>query len=172
MFGTRHAVDQIRKHAFMNAEFINPFVNALRNVLSTMAQTELTPGKPQKKTDTKAHGDVSGIIGMVGPQIKGSLSISFEESLALEVMHRMVGEKNDSLNDEVADMVGEITNMVAGGAKKELHSNGYDFGMATPIVVTGKNHSVNHQVEGQKLILLFKSDVGMASLELSFEKTK
>lgn len=155
----------------MNAEFINPFISALRNVLATMAQTELTPGKPQKKTGAKAHGDVSGIIGMVGPQIKGSLSISFEESLALEVMHRMVGEKMDTLDDEVADMVGEITNMVAGGAKKELAMKGFDFGMATPIVVTGKGHSINHQVEGQKLVLLFKSDAGMASLELSFEKT-
>jgi chemotaxis protein CheX len=153
----------------MNAEFINPFVNALRNVLSTMAQTDLIPGKPQKKTDMHARGDVSGVIGMVSDKMKGSLSISFEESLALEVMQRMVGESCTQLDDEVADMVGEITNMVAGGAKMELAENGYDFGMATPIVVTGKDHTINHQVEGKKLILQFKSDAGIASLELSFE---
>ena len=77
----------------MNVEFINPFISALMNVMQTMAQTELRPGKPKKKTDEKARGDVSGLIGMVGDQVKGSLSITFDESLALEIMNRMLGEK-------------------------------------------------------------------------------
>ncbi|HAD47726.1 MAG TPA: chemotaxis protein CheX, partial [Idiomarina sp.] len=76
----------------MNAEFVNPFLQALQNVMSMMAQTELKPGKPQLKKDDVARGDVSGIIGMVGPQIKGSFSISFEENLACEIMNKMLGE--------------------------------------------------------------------------------
>ena len=59
----------------MNVEFINPFLSSLINVLSTMAQTQLKPGKPRIKTDEKACGDVSGLIGMVGPQTRGSFSI-------------------------------------------------------------------------------------------------
>ena len=35
----------------MNAEFVNPFIGGLLNVLETMAQTTLTPGKPKKKAD-------------------------------------------------------------------------------------------------------------------------
>jgi chemotaxis protein CheX len=154
----------------MKAEFINPFISALRNVLSTMAQTELTPGKPTKKKDSVARGDVSGLIGMVGPNMKGSMSITFDESLALEIMQRMLGEKPESLNEEVTDMVGEITNMVAGGAKNTLGDMGYDFGMATPIVVAGKDHTINHQVDGPRLIMPFKSDAGQASLEICFDK--
>ena len=92
--------------ATMNAEFINPFIAALRNVLSTMAQLELVPGKPQKKTDSAAKGDVSGLIGMVGDDVKGSLSITFETSIALKVMHNMLGEQLESVNEDVADMVG------------------------------------------------------------------
>ena len=34
----------------MNAEFVNPFIGGLLNVLETMAQTTLTPGKPKKKS--------------------------------------------------------------------------------------------------------------------------
>ena len=33
----------------MKVEFINPFLSSLINVLATMAQTELTPGKPKIK---------------------------------------------------------------------------------------------------------------------------
>ena len=51
----------------MKVEFINPFLSSLINVLATMAQTELTPGKPKIKKGEVAQGDVSGLIGMVGP---------------------------------------------------------------------------------------------------------
>lgn len=156
----------------MNAEFINPFISALLNVLQTMAQTELTPGKPKRKHDETALGDVSGLIGMVGPQLKGSLSISFEQNLACEIMHRMLGEKPTEINSDITDMVGEITNMICGGAKLELANKGYEFDMATPLVVSGPKHTINHQVDGQKMIMPFHSDDGLAYMEISFDKVK
>lgn len=154
----------------MNVEFINPFISALLNVLKTMAQTELKAGKPKKKSTEHAHGDVSGLIGMVGPQVKGSFSVSFDESLALEIMHRMLGEKPDGINADVTDMIGEITNMVTGGAKLELSEKGFDFDMATPVVVSGKNHTITHKVDGPKMLLPFTSDAGEAHLEICFDK--
>ena len=154
----------------MNAEFINPFINALINVMATMAQTELTPGKPQKKNDDKASGDISGLIGMVGENIQGSLSISFEEALVVEIMEKMLGEKPDGINADVKDMVGELTNMICGGAKNELSQKGYEFGMATPMVVSGKNHTVNHQVDGKKMIMPFSHKSGNLYLEMCFNK--
>ncbi|WP_404399811.1 chemotaxis protein CheX [Idiomarina seosinensis] len=154
----------------MNAEFVNPFLQALQNVLSMMAQMELKPGKPQLKQDEMARGDVSGIIGMVGPQVKGSFSISFEEKLACEIMSKMVGEEPDTLDDEVCDMVGEITNMVTGGAKKTLGEKGYEFQMATPIVVSGKDHTISHRSDGKKLIMPFSHQAGQAYIEICFEE--
>lgn len=154
----------------MNVEFVNPFISALQNVLGTMAQLELKAGKPKKKTDETAQGDVSGLIGMIGPQIKGSFSISFDEALALEIMSRMLGEKPDSINPEVTDMVGEITNMVAGGAKLDLGDKGFEFAMATPVVVSGSGHTITHKVDGPKMILPFKSQVGKAHIEICFDK--
>lgn len=154
----------------MNAEFVNPFIAGLMNVMDTMAQTALTPGKPRKKQDDVAKGDVSGLIGMVGPEVRGSMSITFEENLALTVMERMVGERPAEIDAEVADMVGEVTNMICGNAKRDLAERGYEFGMATPVVVSGKQHSISHQVDGPKIILPFQSEVGMAFLEICFDK--
>jgi chemotaxis protein CheX len=154
----------------MNVEFINPFISAFKNVLLTMAQLDLAAGAPKKKTTELAQGDVTGLLGMTGPQTKGSFSITFDEALALEIMSRMLGEKPASIDAEVIDLVGELTNMVAGGAKNTLGEKGYDFGMATPVVVSGKDHTVTHRVDGPKLILPFKTDVGKAHIEICFEK--
>lgn len=154
----------------MNVEFINPFLTSLINVLSMMAQTQLKAQKPSLKKDETARGDVSGLIGMVGPQTKGSLSISFEEPLALAIMEKMLGERPSEINEEVTDMVGEITNMVTGGAKNMLGEKGYEFDMATPIVVSGKGHTINHKGDGPKVIIPFSSDDGKAYIEICFDK--
>jgi chemotaxis protein CheX len=39
----------------MKADFVNPFLLSLLNVLSTMAQLELKPGAPKRKTDELAR---------------------------------------------------------------------------------------------------------------------
>lgn len=153
----------------MNVNFINPFLESLLNVLKTMASMELKPGKPNLKKDNIAKGDVSGLIGMVGYQTKGSLSITFEESLILEIMNNMLGERPSKVNEEVTDLVGEITNMVTGGAKNLLGDKGYDFEMATPIVVSGKDHTIAHKSDGQKIIMPFTSNYGNAYIEICFE---
>jgi len=153
----------------MKAEFINPFLNSLLEVLKTMASVELAPQEPRLKTDRKSQGDVSGVIGMVGPQTKGSFSVSFEKGLALKIYANMLGEEIEDISDEVTDMVGEITNMVTGGAKRILGEKGYQFDMATPTVISGTDHEISHKVDGPRLAMDFNSDYGRAVIEICFD---
>ncbi|GAB3215889.1 chemotaxis protein CheX [Pseudaeromonas pectinilytica] len=153
----------------MRAEFVNPFLVSLLHVISTMAQLDLKAGAPRKKNDELARGDVSGLIGMVGPQTRGSFSITFDKGLALEIMRRMLGEAPETINEEVTDMVGEITNMVTGGAKRMLAEKGYDFNMASPVVVSGPSHTISHKTDSTKLLMPFESEYGRATIEICFE---
>lgn len=155
----------------MKAEFINPFLESLMTVLETMASTKLIPGKAALKKNERAQGDVSGLIGMVGPKAKGSLSITFDAPLALSVMQNMLGENPGVINEEVTDMVGEITNMVTGSAKNLLGKNGFDFDMATPIVVAGKNHTIAHKFDGPKIMVPFTAVAGHVVIEICFDNT-
>ena len=153
----------------MNVEFINPFLASMLNVMSTMAQMELIPEKPKLKKGEVAKGDVSGLIGMVSDQAKGSLSITFEGPLAIATMKNMVGEGPDEINEEITDLVGEITNMVTGGAKRMLSEKGFEFDMATPMVVSGKEHTIHHKAEGPVVIIPLNSPHGKAFIEFSFD---
>ena len=155
----------------MNVEFINPFLTSMLNVMSTMAQMDLVPEKPRLKKDDVAMGDVSGLIGMVSETAKGSLSITFEGPLALATMKGMVGEGPDEINDEITDLIGEITNMVTGGAKRLLSEKGIEFDMATPMVVSGTNHTIHHKAKGPVVIIPLKSSSGSrAFIEFSFDE--
>lgn len=155
----------------MNVEFINPFLSSMLNVMSTMAQMELTPEKPKLKKGQVAMGDVSGLIGMVSEQAKGSLSITYDASLAIATMKGMVGEAPDSVNEEITDLVGEITNMVTGGAKRMLSEKGIEFDMATPVVVSGPEHTIHHKAKGPIVIIPLSSPHGKAYIEFSFDES-
>lgn len=107
---------------------------------------------------------------MVAPNAIGSLAISFSESAVLEIMSAMLGEPFTELDKESADCVGEITNMVAGGAKKIMSEKGIEFGMATPVVITGKSHEILHEVTENDIAIPFKSQKGTFIVEISFKE--
>lgn len=85
-------------------------------------------------------------------------------------MKGMVGEAPNEVNDEIIDLVGEITNMVSGGAKRILSEKGFNFDMATPVVVSGPDHTIHHKSKGPVVIMSLKGEVGRAYIEFSFDE--
>lgn len=153
----------------MNVEFINPFLKSILNVLSTMATMEAKAGKPVLKKGLVAKGDVTGLIGMTSDKAKGSLAITFTEPVVLEINRRMLGEAPKTIDESVIDLVGEITNMVCGGAKRELAQKGYDFDLAIPGMISGKNHTVTHKAKGPAILVPFTTEYGIFYVEVAFE---
>jgi chemotaxis protein CheX len=143
----------------MEVKFINPFLEGTMEVMKTMAMVEPTVGKPYLKTDNKAKGDVSGIIGMTG-SARGSLALSFSEKSILKVVSNMLGEQHEEINDDVRDAVGEITNMISGVARKKLEAQGFSITAAIPTVVSGKGHAIYHVASGPSIIIPFTTDDG------------
>lgn len=154
----------------MNVDFVNPFLGSLLDLLGTMANTRATRGPLSIKEDAIAKGDVTGHIDMRGRQTTGSLAISFTEPAILAIFGNMLGEQRKRLDDEVADLVGEITNIVSGGAKRSFSEQGYDFDMATPRLLTGRHHVIDHGIKGPTVLVPFHSDGGDFFVEVCFTK--
>lgn len=143
----------------MNVKFINPFLEATISVLKTMAFVEPRAGKPYLKMDSLAIGDISGIIGLTG-SAAGSLALSFSEGAIFKVVSNMLGENITTMNNDIKDAVGEITNMISGVARKNLEAEGFYIQAAIPTVVSGKSHSITHVLGGPSLIIPFEIDQG------------
>lgn len=143
----------------MNVKFINPFLEGTISVLKTMAFVEPRAGKPYLKMDSLAKGDISGIIGLTG-SATGSLAVSFSETAIIKIVSNMLGENIKSLDSDIKDAVGEITNMISGVARKNLEADGFYIQAAIPTVVSGKNHSIAHVMGGPSLIIPFEIDDG------------
>ena len=119
-------------------KLIMPFMNAVRDVLQTMAHVQTTVQKPYLKTDASASYQVCGIIGFSG-QVTGSVVLSFSDSAAEKIVEAFAGAKFARTEPDFADAVGELANMIAGSAKQHL---GGLASISVPSVVIGEKYVV------------------------------
>jgi chemotaxis protein CheX len=122
----------------LDKELIQAFIDGVTETLSTMAMTKAQPQKPKIEKGTHNQAEISGLIGMVAGPLKGTMIIGFSGQAACSILEQMLGESYPEVNEEVADAVGELTNMIYGVAKKTLNEKGYNFEMAIPSVIRGK----------------------------------
>ena len=117
----------------LNPKLIVPFVNSVRNVFTTMVGVTTTVERPTYKTGPVVSYDVSAIIGFSG-QVIGSVVVSFQMDAALKLVKAFAGVDLTSGSPDFADAIGELANMIAGNAKKDL---GATASITCPSVVLG-----------------------------------
>lgn len=149
----------------MKAEILNPFIGATIGALKKIAGIEPRRGDPRLKGRNEGSYDISGIVGISG-QVKGSVNLSFREAVALQVVGGFVGEAVHAVDDHVIDAVGELANIIAGGAKSVLAEAGYDLKISIPTVIVGHDHVICRPKDIPCLEIPFWLEAGPFSVEL------
>lgn len=147
----------------MKAEHINPFLTSAVEVFSTMLNCELKRGAPKLNAAFQPAHEVSGIIGLSG-KASGTVVVSVDREVAIRATEGMLGERPDSLNGDVMDAVGEITNMIAGRAKTGLAH--LEMSLALPTVITGNNHVIRFGSLAQTISIPYSCEWGNLTVEV------
>ncbi len=128
-----------QKYTPVNVEYVNPFLTSTLTVFRTMLDCEIERGQLYLKGHHSPDHEISGIIGLSGKAV-GTVVLSLSREVALGATEAMLGEHHTEINADVVDVVGELTNMIAGSAKAKLEQ--FAMSISLPNVVIGKNHSV------------------------------
>lgn len=150
----------------MDVKYINPFVEAVQSVFTTMMQMEVTLGAPYLAQVLPRH-DASGIIGMSG-DVVGAVVLSFPASVATKVIARFAGQECSVTSAEFADALGEIVNMISGAAKAKFHKK--KVSISTPTVVIGPGHSVARPMRAVCISLPCKCEYGEFSIDIAMRE--
>ena len=144
--------------------FVTPFINSAMNAFGTMALTAPRVGQPFYKNGVQLqNNDISAIIGLTG-RLTGWVALCFQKSAALKVASNLFGENKEVIDAEVHDAVGEIANIVAGGAKAEFFQKGFSYKIATPTVVIGSDHVLIQGKDSSCIVIPFHVNEGDFSL--------
>ena len=150
----------------MKVEYINPFINSLLKTFDTLIHIDLERGNPEllRSSDLLTDNyDISGIMALSG-KATGVVILSFSRLLALKVVSAFVGQEYLSIDDDVTDAIGELTNIIAGNAKNELPE--FEMAITIPTVVQGPNHKIRLPQNLPFVNLPFKSKYGEMHLKL------
>ena len=148
----------------MDSTFITPFVKSVQNVFGTMLQLTVQVDEPQLKKDEDPSFDVSAIIGMSG-DIDGSVVLSFPTTTAERVIALFTGEEMTTDDPDFADAIGELVNMVTGGAKGQFE--GKRVNITCPSVVVGQAHRVFSRKDVVCITIPCDCDCGNFNVEVS-----
>jgi chemotaxis protein CheX len=156
--------------------FAKPFISATRNVFETMANSKINPGAPQIKKEKKSWGDYSATLGLTGvittdgvkKEFRGMLVISFPEQTYLKIASAILMEEHLSYNDDIADVGGEIVNIIVGNAKRDLNELGLVTEMAVPTMISGPEHIINYPKAAQIVLIPMDSDHGKFFMEICY----
>ncbi len=152
----------------MRAEWINPFISSLSNAFQTMLSCPVQRGAIALKNGHTPKYEISGVIGLSGKAV-GTVVLSLSQSVALKAASTMLLYEAETIDADVVDAVGELTNMVAGGAKAQLEE--YELMVSLPNVITGKDHEVRFPSNVTPLSVSFDTPWGPLVLEVGLVPT-
>jgi chemotaxis protein CheX len=152
----------------MNVQFINPFLSASINLFKNYLGLALESGKPFVRKDPEQLEEVSAVIGLAG-EVTGAVVLNFSRETAIQIVSKFAGQKYQALGGEVLDGVGELVNIIAGNAKKDLAASKIEISL--PGVVTGNSYEIHWPENVPVVAVPFKSDAGEFSLNVSIKNS-
>jgi chemotaxis protein CheX len=150
----------------MKAKYINPFLASSVNLFRNYLGVSCTSSAPYLNPDAQSLDEVSGIIGLAGETI-GAVVLSFSRETAIRIASLMAGRTYTTLSNEVIDVVGELVNIVAGNAKKDLLD--YRIVISLPGVIVGKENRIKWPSNVPVITIPFQSDAGPFTVNVSLK---
>jgi chemotaxis protein CheX len=113
---------------------------ATEDVFSTMLALPITAGEVQAERAV-ASAPFSGLVSLIGlaGSWSGTGSLACTGNFACSMASSLLACTFESVNDEVLDVAGEITNMIIGNVKTALEEKLGEMGLSTPTVIFGRN---------------------------------
>lgn len=156
----------------MKVEYINPFIEGVMDMFTSMMGKEVRRGTVGLTAGTQNPREILAIIGLSGPA-KGTVCLAFPTSTALSLVSQLLGQELRVVDATVVDGVAELVNIVAGGAKAKLsRADNAPIDLGLPTVVRGNNYTVEHPSGTQWLEVPFESDLGNFTLRVTFDFKK
>lgn len=132
-------------------------------VFSKMCGVELELSEHTEASCAAHHFDLSGIIAISG-MLRATVALHFPRSLILACASKFLGVRPTKIDADTIDLVGELTNMVVGGAKERLGREGLSLGL--PTVVAGSGHQVALGSGTEVSSLTFTSAQGLLAIDV------
>jgi chemotaxis protein CheX len=143
---------------YLNAHLVDVFQTML-----SINVTAVSDGQPPKFPER-----VTGSVGFGGDTVTGGVYLNLSSGLASQIAAAMLGLPPDEAigEAEVNDVIGECTNMLAGGLKSALCDSGCSCAVSTPAIIRGTSFAIESLPGVRRELLVFDHNSIRFSVEV------
>lgn len=140
--------------------------NSVRGVFDTMLSMPIEAFDG----DFRPNNDGRRIVGTVGfaGKVLGNVSIHVNEAFARMITAAMLGMEMDEIegDEEIHDVIGELSNMVGGDLKSRLCDVALDCELSIPSITSGSDFKMETKGWEQHECFVFQNDVNLGLVEV------
>ena len=143
---------------FLNGHLVDVFETML-----SMKARPATDGPPPEFA-----GRTTGSVGFGGESVTGAVYLHLSADFANQIAAAMLGvPPQENLGEhEVNDVIGECTNMLAGGLKSALCDKGRECAVSTPAIIRGTSFVIESLPDVQHEVMVFECDGARFTVEV------
>lgn len=156
----------------INAELVNPFVEAGIKVFKELTNIEVRRGHLSFRMAPAPTYEVSIIVGVYG-YLTGQVVYSMQKEVAVRLVQKILGEVSaEELKDLFLDTLGEVANMITGNATVMLNQRKeHLLKITTPAIFTGNQMTVK-LVPSPTIVLGMYTPYGQIEINIALEEKK
>ncbi len=147
--------------------YLPHFIASTTFVFKTMLGWEIEVQASERDDEFQPGHDVTGVIGLAG-SIEGTLVVSLDKEVAFASAEAFIGERPTTINSDVLDLVGELANMIGGGAKDRLDLPGVVLGL--PTTVSGKDYRISFKPDVEIETVQFQTPSGPLTILIAMRR--
>ncbi len=147
--------------------YLRHFIASTTFVFKTMLGWEIEVQSAERVDAFPPGHDVTGVIGLAG-SIEGTIVVSLDKEVAFAAAEAFIGERPSTINGDILDLVGELANMIGGGAKDRLDLPGVVLGL--PTTVSGKDYRISFKQDVEIETVLFQSPSGPLTILIAMRR--
>ena len=151
---------------------VRPFLESIDNLFNTMLETEINAGKIGVTGEVNyGDSDITVMISLMGT-VRTTLAITFPHASAKGVVEKLLGMPvDDDDADMIIDGIGEVGNIIGGGAKVQFQENGMPIDLSLPQIIKGKPDEIFAYTSSTTWVdIPFKTVLGNFSMRITSEK--
>jgi chemotaxis protein CheX len=131
---------------------------ATAEVFTTMLGMEITSGPARADADAPTISDgVLSVVGLAGPWT-GAGCVACSAGFARRICAALLMTEADSVNEDVLDAVGEVTNMIIGNFKTMAEERLGAMALSIPTVIYGRNFTSRSIGQTDWIVLPFECE--------------
>ena len=140
----------------IDSQFIDELTSATRDVFRTMVFREVEASSPTVGDALRPSANVVGTVAFTG-ETSGLVVFYSTLDAANAITASMLGIEPASVNGELTDAIGELTNMIAGSFRTRIaHLRGETWAISVPTVTVGSDFYTKYVSDVQRVLCPFR----------------